>query len=76
MFYSANLLRTSAQEDTASQIALRDCSKEVREMTGYMTFSAWGKKNVVEYQKITANHKNRHLELMILALLVWEDARA
>ena len=45
-------------------------------MTGYMTFSAWGKKNVVEYQKITANHKNRHLELMILALLVWEDARA
>ena len=30
MFYSADLLRTIAQ-DTASQIALRDCSKEVRE---------------------------------------------
>ena len=35
MFYSVNLLRTTAQE-TASQIALRNCSQEVREELGYI----------------------------------------
>ena len=34
------------------------------------------KKYIVEHQKITANHRNRHLKLMILVLFyVWEDAR-
>ena len=32
------------------------------------------KKNVAKYEKITANHRNRHLELMILVgFYVWED---
>ena len=34
MFYLADVLRTQAQK-TASQIALRDRSKEVREEPGY-----------------------------------------
>ena len=34
MFYSADIPRTEAQE-MASQIALRDCSKEVKEEPGY-----------------------------------------
>ena len=42
MFYSVNLLRTIAQ-DTASQIALRNYSKEVREVPGYVGVFA-GKK--------------------------------
>ena len=76
MFYSGTLLR--APGETASQTAqraLRDCSKEAREEPGYIGVFA-GKKTVVEHQKITANHKNMHLKLMILALFyVWEDAR-
>ena len=35
MFYSADLLRTKAQ-DAASQIALRDCSEKAREEPGYI----------------------------------------
>ena len=35
MFYLGTLLRTIAQE-TESQIALRICSKEVREESGYI----------------------------------------
>ena len=41
MFKSTHILRTFDQE-TTSQIALRDCSKEVREEPGYMGF--WEKK--------------------------------
>ena len=41
MFYLADILRTQAQE-TASEIALRDCSKEVREEPGYI--GVFGKK--------------------------------
>ena len=59
MFYSVALRKTIAPE-TASQTALRDCSKEVREEPGYIGVFA-GKQNktehVVEHQKITANHK-------------------
>ena len=35
MFYLMDLLRTDAQE-AASQIALRDCSEEVRKEPGYI----------------------------------------
>ena len=35
-FYLEDLLRTSAEELRASQIALRHCSKEVREEPGYI----------------------------------------
>ena len=37
MLYLTDLLRTQARE-TAFQIALRDCSKEVREKPGYRNF--------------------------------------
>ena len=55
MYYSGILLRTIAWE-TASQIALRNRSKEVRDESGYIGVFA-EKKNVVKHQKITANHK-------------------
>ena len=52
MFYLRTLLRTVAW-DPASQIALRDCSEEIREEPRYIeTF--WGEKKVKD-QKITAN---------------------
>ena len=44
----------------ASQIALRDCSKEVREEPGYIRVSAKSKQtknHVVKHQTIAANHK-------------------
>ena len=44
MFYSGTLLRTTAWE-TASQIALRNCSKEVREKPGYIEVFTGKKKN-------------------------------
>ena len=60
MFYLLDLLRTMAQ-GTASQIALRDCSEEVREEPGYIGVFAKTKQNkqktpqdVVEHKKITA----------------------
>ena len=61
MFYLGTLLRTIAQE-TASQIALRICSKEVREEPGYIGAFAERQKqrnHVVEHQKMTANHKKQ-----------------
>ena len=50
---------------TASQKALRKCSKEVREETGYIRSGLFvsflggkkKKKHAVESQKVTANHK-------------------
>ena len=41
----------------------------------YLSFAGKKKKkNVVKYQKVTANHRNRHLKLMILVVFyVWED---
>ena len=67
MFYSADLLSTIAQ-DTATQIALRDFSREVREETRYIGVFA-KKKNVVEHQNIVDNHENRHLILYIIIVL-------
>lgn len=55
MFYLEILLRTVAWE-SASQIVLRNGSKEVRKEPGYLGIFA-EKKYVVEHQKITANHK-------------------
>ena len=73
VFYSEDLLRTSAEELRASQIALRHCSKEVREEPGYIgrfdQKKSW-------LQMITDNHKNRHLKLTTLVIFcVWKDAR-
>ena len=61
MFYSVALRKTIAPE-TASQTALRDCSKEVREEQGCIGVFAENKqtnKHVVEHPKITANHKKQ-----------------
>ena len=75
MFYSGTLLRTIAQE-TASQIALRDCPKEVRGEPGYIGVFAETNKQCSQTSKMTANHKNRHLKLMILVLFyIWEVVR-
>ena len=57
MFFGVTLLRTTAWE-TASQIALRICSKEVREESSYVGVFA-EKNNVVQHQKITANYKKQ-----------------
>ena len=54
------LLRTIAWE-TASQRTLQNCSKEGREEPEYRVFAEGDKKYIVKYQKITTNHKNRHL---------------
>ena len=58
MFYSGTLLRTIAQE-TASETALRNLSKDVRKEPGYVGVLLGKKKQVVEHQKITVNHKNQ-----------------
>ena len=65
MFYLADLLRTVAW-DVASQMALKDCSKEgARRHSSF----CWKKTHVVEHQSLTANHKtDRHFKLMILVL--------
>ena len=74
MFYAVNPLRTIAQE-TASQIARRNCSQEVREVLGYTGIFAEKQTNkqktVVAHPKITANYKNRHLGLMVLVLFIY-----
>ena len=79
MFYSAALLRTIAQDCSLSGSSDRLCSKEVREEPrhiGVFEKKKKKKRQVVEYQMITTNHKNRHPKLMILVLFhVWEDAR-
>ena len=65
-------------QETASRITLKNWAKAVREEPGYMSF-CWEKTNkstVVTHQKITANHKSRHLKLIILEYFcVWEGAR-
>ena len=75
MFYSGPLLRNRVQK-TASQIALRKCSKDVVEEPGNIGVFAGKKKKVVEHQNIVAYHKKyRHLKLRILVIFyVWEDA--
>lgn len=68
MFYLRTTLRATARE-IASRIALRDCSKEVKEETGCIGVFAGKKKkktHIVGHLKITANHKkSRHLQVMI-----------
>ena len=44
-----------------SHSALRECSEEGREEPEYRVFAEGEKKYIVKYQKITTNHKNRHL---------------
>ena len=59
MLYSVMLLRTIAQE-SASWLALRNCSKEKREEPGYMGVFCWKadkQKPCIKHQKITADHK-------------------
>ena len=54
------------------RVGLRDLTT-----TGYTPVLVWGidREKVDEQQKITDNHKNRHLQLMILLLFyVWEDS--
>ena len=70
------LLRTITWE-SAFQLALRNCSKEVKEEPGYSGIFTGRKKktHAVKHQKITAGHKNRHLKLKILVFFfAWEDA--
>ena len=59
------------------QLLSRDnSSKEIRDEPGCVGVFCQENILVVRYQKITANHKTRHLKLIILVLLyVWEDAR-
>lgn len=56
-------IKNDNKRETASQVALRNYSKEVREQPAFIGFFAVKKKN----QKVTAYH-NRHLKLMILVL--------
>lgn len=70
------LLRT-IDRVAASQIFLRDCSKEVREKPGYIGAFAGEKNHVVEHQMITANHKNQTSQVndFLVPFYVWEDIR-
>ena len=68
MFCSGAFLRTVAQE-TASQIALRDCSEKVRGGVRIHRSFFWEKKKKVKHQKVTANlPKKQNLKLMTLVL--------
>ena len=60
MFYSGTSPRTTTWE-TASDVALRICSRDVREESGQKGVFAENK-HVAQHQQITANHKNRRLE--------------
>ena len=58
MFYLKLLLRTTVWE-SASQIALRNCSNKIGEEPGYIVFLKNNNKNnrVAEHQHIIANQK-------------------
>ena len=60
-----------------SQITLQNCSKEVRggqDTWEFLLKKKKKRKHVVKHQRIIPNHRNRHLELMILVgFYVWED---
>ena len=74
---------TSLAQKTASQITLRNCSKELREEPEYLGVSAETKQNknnknvysnIKQLQLIT---KDKHLKLMIfMHFYVEEDSRA
>ena len=59
MFYLADILRTYARV-AASQIALRDCSEEVREDPGYRGVFAT-KTRYSELQNITVNQRKQDI---------------
>ena len=61
-------MRTIAWE-TASQIALRNCSKEIWEEPGYTVFSRKKNEHLVEHKRALPITKTRHLGLMINAFL-------
>ena len=64
-FDSGTLLRTIAQE-TASQILLRNWSKEIREEEpGYVSFSCW-KKTYTNIKRLLLITKNTHSKLKFL----------
>ena len=62
MFYSVDLLRTEARE-AVSQLALRDCSEEVREQPGYIGILNLkpGRWNI---ERLPLMKETRHLKLM------------
>ena len=64
MFYSVDLLRTEARE-AVSQLALRDCSEEVREQPGYIGILNLkpGRWNI---ERLPLMKETRHLKLMNL----------
>lgn len=66
MFYLVALLSIVAL-DIASQIALRNCSKEVREELTYVGVLTGRREN--NDQKITANHKKQTSQVLILVPL-------
>lgn len=62
MFYSGTLLRTTAW-DKASQIALRDFSKEVSEEPEYIgVYAGKGKKMQTNIKKLLLTTKSRYLK--------------
>ena len=72
MFYLVALLSIVAL-DIASQIALRNCSKEVREELAYVGVLTGRREN--NDQKITANHKKQTSQVLILVpLYLWGNA--
>ena len=78
MFYSQTFLKTIAWE-IASQVALKNCSKEAREEP--ICIEAFAKKKKGKMQLnikrllLITHTKYRHLKLVILMLLyVWKDA--
>lgn len=58
MFCLEPSLRTAARE-AVSQIALRDCSREVQGEPGDTAVFAGGRGDTVRHQKMTANHKKQ-----------------
>ena len=75
MFHSEALLRTAGWE-TASQITLRNCSKEVRQELGYIGIFAGGKKKSQNIKRLLLITQYKHLKAMILVFFyVWEEAR-
>ena len=62
------LLRTILRKITF-QIALRNCSRKVREKPGYL--GVFTKKGVVDYLKIIANHKKQTSQVNDFRVLLY-----
>ena len=61
MFYLADFPRTQAWK-AASQIVLRDCSKEIREEQGYIGVFA-AETRLSKHQKITVNQRKLDIQV-------------